>query len=133
MGFKDIGIWKSEFVKNSFIQSYIRNSKPFWFSVNSSSTNDWEHNSLCWRAIYFSLAWPRAAIVLLNFRAGSMFPAPVCTVSPGHQVNKQILNRTSRLTRSDFRLNLLVLKGQRCEWLSIKWINVCSLTNKPKV
>ena len=30
----------------------------------------------------------RAAIVYLNFRAGSTFPVPVCTVSPGHWVNK---------------------------------------------
>ena len=30
----------------------------------------------------------RAAVVHLNFRAGSTFPVPVCTVSPGHWVNK---------------------------------------------
>jgi len=51
----------------------------------------------------------RAAVVHLNFLAGSTFPIPVCTVSPGHWVN----NRT-RLTWSDFRLNLLLLKVQRC-------------------
>jgi len=30
----------------------------------------------------------RSAVVHLNFRAGSTFPVPVCTVSPGHWVNK---------------------------------------------
>jgi len=31
---------------------------------------------------------PRVAVVHVNFRAGSTFPVPVCTVSPGHWVNK---------------------------------------------
>ena len=30
----------------------------------------------------------RAAILYFNFRAGSTFLVPVCTVSPGHWVNK---------------------------------------------
>ena len=30
----------------------------------------------------------RAAVVHLNFRAGSTFPVPVCTVSPGQCVNE---------------------------------------------
>ena len=30
----------------------------------------------------------RPAVVHLNFRAGSTFPVPVCTVSSGHWVNK---------------------------------------------
>ena len=30
----------------------------------------------------------QAAVVRLNFQAGSTFPVPVCTVSPGHWVNK---------------------------------------------
>ena len=30
----------------------------------------------------------RAAVVHLNFRAGSAFPVPVCSVSPGNWVNK---------------------------------------------
>ena len=30
----------------------------------------------------------RAAVVHLNFRAGSTFPVPVCTALPGHWVNK---------------------------------------------
>ena len=32
----------------------------------------------------------RAAIVHLNFRAGSTFPVPVCTVLSGHWVNKAV-------------------------------------------
>jgi len=32
--------------------------------------------------------WTRAAVVHSNFRVGSTFPVPVCTVSPGHLVNK---------------------------------------------
>ena len=31
---------------------------------------------------------PRAAVVHLNFLGGSTFPVTVCTVSPGHWVNK---------------------------------------------
>ena len=57
-------------------------------------------------------------IVHLNFRAGSTFPVPGCTVSPGHWVKKSrhLIGQAvaTRLTRSDFRLNLLLLKGQRC-------------------
>jgi len=30
----------------------------------------------------------QAAVVHLNFRAGSTFPVPDCTVSPGHWVNE---------------------------------------------
>ena len=30
----------------------------------------------------------QAAVVHLNLRAGSIFPVPVCTVSPGFWVNK---------------------------------------------
>ena len=32
--------------------------------------------------------YTRAAVVHLNFRAGSTFSVPVCIVSPGHWVNK---------------------------------------------
>ena len=65
------------------------------------------------------LIWyARAAIVHLNFRAGSTFPVSVCTVSPGHWVIKADtqfgLGGATRLMRSDFRLNLLLLKGERC-------------------
>ena len=37
----------------------------------------------------------------LKFRAGSTFPVPVCTISPGHWVNKDTLNRTSRCNKVD--------------------------------
>ena len=39
----------------------------------------------------------RAAVVHLNLRAGSTFPVPVCTVSPGLWVN----NMTSRCNKVD--------------------------------
>ena len=65
----------------------------------------------------FYLNWiirPRAAVVHLNFRAGSTFPVPVCTVPSS-------MDRTSRCNKVDalrlyasYRLNLLLLKGQRC-------------------
>ena len=59
---------------------------------------------------------PRAAVV--HFQAGSTFPGPVCTVSPGHWLNKSRhsigLAGATRLTREDFRMNLLLLKGQGC-------------------
>ena len=60
----------------------------------------------------------RAAIVHLNFRAGSTFPVPVCTVPHLHWVNKSTrLAGATRLTRSDLMLHigadLLLLKGQR--------------------
>ena len=55
----------------------------------------------------------RAAIVHLNFRAGSTFPVTVCTVPSS-------MDRTSRCNKVDalrlyasYRLNLLLLKGQR--------------------
>jgi len=55
----------------------------------------------------------RAAVVHLNFQAGSTFPVPVYTVPSS-------LDRTSRCNKVDavrlyalYRLNLLLLKGQR--------------------
>jgi len=51
-------------------------------------------------------------------KQGSTFSVTVCTVSPGHWVNQadtQIgLVGATRLTGSDFRMNLLLLKGQGC-------------------
>ena len=38
--------------------------------------------------VFFARSTPWAAIVHLNFRAGSTFPVPVCTVLHGHWVNK---------------------------------------------
>ena len=61
----------------------------------------------------------REAVVHLNFRAGSTFPVPVCTVPSS-------IDRTSRCNKVDvvrlyasYRLNLLLLKG-RSAWLFIK-------------
>ena len=57
---------------------------------------------------------PGAAVVHLNFRAGSTFPVQACTVPSSK-------DRTSRCSKVDAvrlyasqRLNLLLLKGQRC-------------------
>ena len=54
-----------------------------------------------------------AAVVHLNFRAGSTFPVTVCTVPSS-------MDRTNRCNKDDavrlyasYRLNLLLLKGQR--------------------
>ena len=56
----------------------------------------------------------RAAVVHLNFRAGSTFLVPIWTVPSS-------MDRTSRCNKVDavrlyasYRLNLLLLKGQRC-------------------
>ena len=56
----------------------------------------------------------RAAVVHLNFRSGSTFPVPVCTVSSS-------MDRTSRCNKVDavrlyasYRINSLLLKGQIC-------------------
>ena len=61
---------------------------------------------------------PRAAVVHLNFRAGSTFPVPVCTVPSS-------MDRTSRCNKVDVvrlyasnRLNFLLLKGQICLYIS---------------
>ena len=43
----------------------------------------------------------RAAVVHLNFRAGSTFPVLVYTVPPGHWVNRADTNRTSRCNKVD--------------------------------
>ena len=46
---------------------------------------------------------PRAAVVHLNFRAGSAFPVPVCTVPSSRWTR---LAGATRLTRSDFMLHI---------------------------
>ena len=40
-----------------------------------------------------SLALSRAVVVHFNFRAGSTFPVPVCTVPHGDWVNKKADNQ----------------------------------------
>ena len=42
----------------------------------------------CLSNLYLAMTLSQAAVVHFNFRAGSTFPVPVCTVSPGHWVNK---------------------------------------------
>ena len=56
----------------------------------------------------------RTAVLHLNFRAGSTFPVPVCTVPSS-------MDRTNRCSKGDavrlyasYRLNLLLLQGQIC-------------------
>ena len=66
--------------------------------------------------LQFTLVWrARSAVVHLNFRAGSTFPVPVCTVPSS-------MDRTSRSNKVDavrlyasYMLNLLLLKAQRFE------------------
>ena len=64
--------------------------------------------------IHDSMRNPGAAVVHLNFRAGSTFPVQACTVPSS-------MDRTSRCSKVDavrlyasHRLNLLLLKRQRC-------------------
>ena len=67
----------------------------------------------------------RAAIVRFNFRAGSNFPVPVCTVLHGNWVKKAD-NQQDYPVQQDcavrlyasYRLNLLLLKRQRCVCMS---------------
>ena len=61
----------------------------------------------------------RAAGVDLDFRAGSTFPVPICTVPSS-------MNRTSQCNKVDavrldasYMLNLLLLKNQRCVSIQI--------------
>ena len=87
-GCTDRGLRKLEFMaKTQFFKIFIAQE-----GLKSTSTCS-------------NLNWPyisRTAVVRLNFRAGSTFPVNVGLVG------------ATRLTRSDFRLNLLLLKGQRC-------------------
>ena len=66
----------------------------------------------------------RTAVVHFNLRAGSTFPVPVCTVSPGLWVNKadtqyglagaNKFDLDAVKLYASYRLNLLLPKGQRC-------------------
>ena len=64
--------------------------------------------------------YTQAAVVHLNFRAGSTFPVPVCTV-------RRSMDRTSLCNKVDavrlyasYRLNLLLPKGQICVFKAFK-------------
>ena len=80
------------------------------FPFNSISTK------VCFQRHHYCILHilSRAAVVHLNFRAGSTFSVPVCTVISS-------MDRTSRCNKVDsvrlfssYRLNLLLLKGQMC-------------------
>jgi len=67
-----------------------------------------------WRETKWTTPLPWAAVVHLNFRAGSTFPVLVCTVPSS-------MDRTSWCNKVDavrlytsYMLNLILLKGQRC-------------------
>ena len=69
---------------------------------------------------FYSCISTQAAVVHLNFRAGSTFPVPVCTVTSS-------MDRTSRCNKMDavrlyasYRMHLLLLKGQRCVSIQFK-------------
>ena len=55
-------------------------------------------------------------VIHLNFRAGSTFPVPVCTV-PSSMIRTSRCNKVDGLDAvrlyASYRLNLLLLKGQR--------------------
>ena len=94
-------------IKKSSLEFRICKSRIYpWFWVSHSK-------------FYANRSRERAAVVHLNFRAGSTFPVPVCIVPSS-------MDRTSRCNKVDvvrlyasYRLNLLLLKGQRC--LSLSW------------
>ena len=72
---------------------------------------------------------PRAAVVNMKYRAGSTFPVPVCTAPNS-------MYRTSRCNKVDavrlyasYRLNLLLLKGQRCV-KHIFFYKFCQINNQ---
>ena len=52
-----------------------------------------------WDFLFYQTA--RAAVVHLNFRAGSTFPVPDCTISPWHRIHEADTQRTSRCNNVD--------------------------------
>ena len=104
--------WKSFGLELSWYRHHDTKSKNnFKKTISNSSLN----SHVYWDTLYDKLmAFPRVAVVHLNFRAGSTFPVPVCTVTSS-------MDRTSRCNKVDtvrlyasYRLNLLLLKGQIC-------------------
>ena len=61
----------------------IINSISHWWILSILYLICWYYES---NLILVYITW--AAVVHLNFRTGSTFPVPVCTVMPGHWVNK---------------------------------------------
>ena len=83
--------------------------------------------------IFVCMQISRAAVLHLNFRAGTTFPVPVCTVPCS-------MDRTSRCNKVDavrlyasYRLNLLLLKRQRClQWGFKDMITFLKILMMPK-
>ena len=79
------------------------------------------HCLIPWIQTRYAL-FSRPAVVHFNFRAGSTFPVLVCTVPHVHWVNKadnqQDYSQCNKVDavrlNASYRLNLLLLKGQRC-------------------
>ena len=90
---------------------HTKSKNNFKKTISNSSLNF----HFYWDTLYNKLmAFPRVAVVYLNFRAGSTFPVPVCTV-PSSMGRTSWCNKvdTVRLYASH-RLNLLLPKGQIC-------------------
>ena len=93
-----------------YIQLNEKCSEIFWIDAYG--------NMVAMFLVSFCIKLPqtllRATVVHLNFRAGSPFPVPVCTVPSS-------MDRTSRCNKVDevrlyasYRFNLFLIKGQRC-------------------
>ena len=64
--------------------------------------------------------YTRAAVVHLNFRAGSIFPVPVCIV-PSSMDRTSLCNKVDAVRLyASYRLNLLLPKGQICVFKAYK-------------
>ena len=100
-------------------------SISFWFIVFFSIKFYFIYSILIYSILYYSILFysavyclhsieyiSRAAVVHLNFRAGSTFPVPVCTV-PSSMDRTSLCNKVDAVNAS-YRLNLLLLKGQIC-------------------
>ena len=72
----------------SATEPYLTYIKGLWrkLDIAAPSPPTETHSKPC--PYYQYKSWARAAVVHLNFRAGSTFPVPVCTVLHGHWVNK---------------------------------------------
>ena len=114
--------WKPNFAwKQNFIIRYIcdlqavGHSKRIPMQLGLSEPGIIVLSYSCSKYQQFSaLKKPRAAVVHLNFRAGSTLPFPVCTV-PRSTVRTSWCNKVDAVRLyASYRLNLLLLKRQRC-------------------
>ena len=83
--------WKSWYVRSTMKELVC----PIYNERAGMSDLQWKS----WYVRYplnLSFSISQAALVHLNFWAGSIFPVPICTVSPG-----QTLNRNSRCNKVD--------------------------------